>query len=189
VPPGSTPTVDLYTQLGVADDATTDEIAAAFRAKAKDLHPDRTSDPRAVEEFKELSRAYVTLTRPETRAAYDDRRRAAATSTRAAAADVPLRRKHELLGTRGKALGALWGGIVCVVVGLAIAPVVAGLPSGSDTVGRDVTLWIVVAKLVICGAILIGLGWWRLVTLRHAPSLVGVPSDASSKGPPGPTEQ
>ncbi len=158
---------DLYALLGVAPDATNDEIGAAFRTRAKDLHPDRTSDPEATEDFKELSRAYVTLTRPRSRAAYDARRAGAPSPPPADAKPASAApRRHEILSTPGRARGAIWGGIACIVAGLAIAPVLLGLDSGPDTVGRDVTLWIVVAKLVICGAILVGFGWWRLLMLR-----------------------
>ena len=157
---------DLYALLGVAPDATNDEIGAAFRARAKDLHPDRTSDPEATEDFKELSRAYVTLTRPRSRAAYDARRAGAPPTTLSSSTSPPAPRRHEILSTPGRARGAIWGGIGCIVAGLAIAPVLLNIDSGPDTVGRDVTLWIVVAKLLICGAILVGFGWWRLVMLR-----------------------
>ena len=62
--------------LGVAPSATTDEIAAAFRERAKELHPDRApDDPATAERFKELSEAYATLTKPERRARYDEQRR------------------------------------------------------------------------------------------------------------------
>ena len=44
-------------------------------------------------------------------------------------------------------------------------PVLLSMATSPDTLGRDVTLWIVVAKLVICGVVLVGAGWWRLVTL------------------------
>jgi hypothetical protein len=165
--PGVVRERDLYALLGVAPDATTEEIGAAFRARAKELHPDRTSDPEATEDFKELSRAYVTLTRPRSRAAYDARLTSAATRARSAAKPpAPTPRRPEILSTPGRARGAIWGGIGCILAGLAIAPVLLGIDSGPDTVGRDVTLWIVVAKLVICGAILVGFGWWRLATLR-----------------------
>jgi hypothetical protein len=158
---------DLYALLGVAPDATNDEIGAAFRAHAKQLHPDRTSDPAATEDFKELSRAYVTLTRPRSRAAYDARRAGAAPTTPSTAGPkTPSPRRHEILSTPGRALGAIWGGVACIVAGLAIAPVLLNIDSGPDTVGRDVTLWIVVAKLLICGALLVGFGSWRLVMLR-----------------------
>ena len=65
---------DLYQVLGVDAGASSDEIAAAFRAHAKQLHPDRNpGDDRAAERFKELTLAYQTLVRPRSRAAYDRR--------------------------------------------------------------------------------------------------------------------
>jgi hypothetical protein len=158
---------DLYTVLGVAPDATTDEIAIAFRARAKEMHPDRTPGDAAAEEaFKALSRAYATLREPRSRAAYDARRVRTPTSAAPAAATAPEERTP-ILSTTARARWAIWGGVACMIAGLAIAPVLFTLSSGPDTVGRDVTLWLVVAKLVVCGAILVGAGWWRLVALRH----------------------
>jgi hypothetical protein len=156
---------DLYALLGVAPDATPEEITAAFRALAKQLHPDRGPvDAEADETFKALSRAYTTLTRPRSRAAYDARRSARAMS--AATSPAPTRPHQEMLATPRRAQWAIGGGIACIVLGLAITPVLLTIPTSPDTVGRDVTLWIVVAKLLVCGAILVGAGWWRLVRLR-----------------------
>jgi hypothetical protein len=152
---------DLYGLLGVDPTATTEEIAAAFRARAKELHPDRVpGDREASEQFKVLSRAYSTLTRPRTRAAYDARR---TTATATATGAAPTPRRREILGTPRAALWAIGSGIACVVAGLAISPVLLSMDTSPDTLGRDVTLWLVVGKLVICGAVLVGAGWWRLV--------------------------
>jgi hypothetical protein len=60
------------------------------------------------------------------------------------------------------------------------------MASGPDTIGRDVTLWLVVAKLVICGVILVGAGWWRLLTFG-APR--GRPARARPGRPPVATGQ
>ena len=160
--PGAVRERDLYGLLGVEPDATTDEITAAFRAHAKALHPDRAPGDRdANEQFKALSRAYTTLTRPRARAAYDARRTAEpVASTPPSAARTPT------ASPRG-ARWAIGSGLACIVAGVAITPVLLSMSTSPDTVGRDVTLWIVVAKLVICGAILVGAGWWRLATLHR----------------------
>ena len=66
------PREDLYRELGVERAATADEINAAFRRLAKELHPDaRSADPAATEEFKRVSRAYAVLRDPAERARYD----------------------------------------------------------------------------------------------------------------------
>jgi len=183
---------DLYALLGVAPSATTAEITAAFRERAKDMHPDRAPDPQTAERFKELSEAYAILVKPERRARYDAQR-SARRGARGAPSKPATPKSHEMLATPGRARGALIGGIVCIVLGLAITPVLLSLETDESTLGRDVTLWIVVAKLVICGAILVGAGWWRLAMLRakvNASSSSGARAAASgATGRPVPTQQ
>lgn len=171
---------DLYALLGVAPTATTEEIAAAFRERAKDLHPDRAPDPARAERFKELSEAYATLTKPDRRARYDEQR----SPSSPAPAEPPPSRAQQFLATPGRARAAVIGGIVCLLLGAAISPVLLSLDTSPDTVGRDVTLWIVVAKLVICGAVLAGAGWWRLAMLRATPSS-SLGARTSTKGSAG----
>ena len=63
---------DVYDVLGVARDAGPAQIKSAYRRLAKVYHPDvRGGDGRAERRFKEIARAYETLSRPEIRAAYD----------------------------------------------------------------------------------------------------------------------
>jgi hypothetical protein len=69
-------TTDFYAVLGVAPSAGTAEIAAAYRARAKELHPDaRPGDIAAAEQFKDVSAAYQVLSEPATRNEYDTYRR------------------------------------------------------------------------------------------------------------------
>lgn len=60
--------ITAYTVLGVAQTATADEIAAAYRAKAKEHHPDRGGDAAT---FRRVALAWSKLRSPEERAAYD----------------------------------------------------------------------------------------------------------------------
>jgi curved DNA-binding protein CbpA len=65
-------TVDFYAVLGIARDASDDEVARAFRLLAKQLHPDAgRHEPGAGEQFKEVAAAYAVLSDPRTRVDYD----------------------------------------------------------------------------------------------------------------------
>ncbi len=61
--------MDFYKILGVARDATPEEIKKAFREKAKKFHPDRNKGSQ--EFFKKIILAYETLIDPEKRRKYD----------------------------------------------------------------------------------------------------------------------
>lgn len=64
------PVSDFYEILGVSRDADDTQIKKAYRKKARQLHPD-VAGPGHEEEFKDLSRAYETLSDPEKRQMYD----------------------------------------------------------------------------------------------------------------------
>jgi curved DNA-binding protein CbpA len=106
---------DYYRTLGVAAAATEDEIRRAYRRLALQYHPDRNpGNPRAEEQFKEVSEAYGVLIDSAKRRDYDRVRQGGRTAEfrhtredvfrdlfadpRASAVFEELRREFERLG-------------------------------------------------------------------------------------------
>jgi hypothetical protein len=123
------PLGDLYEELGVARGATRDEITAAYRARAKELHPDaRPGDADAAERFTRVGAAYRVLADPIERARYDasltltpprpsSPPRVASEPPRPPPAPSPVASKPFRL-TRKSARWAVSGGAALIVLGL-----------------------------------------------------------------------
>lgn len=64
---------DYYTTLGVARDASPEDIKKAFRKLARQYHPDVAKDKKVAEaKFKEINEAHEVLSDPEKRRKYDE---------------------------------------------------------------------------------------------------------------------
>jgi hypothetical protein len=128
------PLGDLYGELGVARDASRDEITAAYRARAKELHPDaRPHDATAADRFRRLGAAYRVLSDPAERARYDESCAAppglpafVPAPPPPAPEPAPTAAKPFRLSVRG-ARWAAWGGAALVVLGLVVGTFVFSL--------------------------------------------------------------
>jgi hypothetical protein len=119
--------VDPYAVLGVDTDASGDEIAKAFRSRAKELHPDSGATVETTDDFSELVAAYDVLSNHRTRREYD---RAVAVGSRPApapvvatpagvrTADGALVRLPGRRWTRRTARIALVAGVACAFLGV-----------------------------------------------------------------------
>ncbi|WP_300015039.1 molecular chaperone DnaJ [Pseudonocardia sp.] len=66
---------DFYRELGVASDASTEDIKKAYRKLARELHPDANpGDAKAETRFKTVSEAYGVLSDDKKRKEYDETR-------------------------------------------------------------------------------------------------------------------
>lgn len=126
--------VDYYGLLGVAPDASDDEIARVFRALAKQLHPDRIGSRSTDQQhrFKQITAAYEVLSNPRMRSDYD--------LVRAQEAAVEAQPRPEPMGrvprapatplirwTPFKARGAMVLGVLCLLSGIAMSVFMVGV--------------------------------------------------------------
>jgi curved DNA-binding protein CbpA len=88
---------DCYAILGVKSTATEDEIKKAYRKKALQYHPDKNPSATAEETFKEINKAYETLSDTDKRRTYDlqQQKPQFTTTTTTSTKSAPHQRKQE----------------------------------------------------------------------------------------------
>ena len=101
---------DLYAVLGVAKDATADQIKKSYRKLARKYHPDvNPGDKSAEERFKEVSRAHDVLSDETQRKNYDEFGEDALQSGFDPAKAREFRRWQQAAGGRGRGAGGFGG--------------------------------------------------------------------------------
>ena len=69
------PRRDPYEVLGIPAGASAPEIKAVYRQLARTFHPDVNADEEAIEHFREITEAFLILSDPARRKAYDRQRK------------------------------------------------------------------------------------------------------------------
>ena len=64
---------EIYTLLGIQPESSLTEIKTAYKRKALQYHPDKSTDPQAITKFLLLSKAIGILSCPESRSNYNSR--------------------------------------------------------------------------------------------------------------------
>ncbi len=124
MPAAARVSTDLYEVLGVDASVGGDEIARAFRTRAKVFHPDTSTDPDAAAKFNDLVAAYGVLSNHRTRREYDARRSGSGPaavgrgSTTESPTSAPTSSWRPTTWTRRRAWTALLGGLLVTVLGV-----------------------------------------------------------------------
>jgi curved DNA-binding protein CbpA len=103
---------DLYRRLGISSTATYDEVRRAYRARARECHPDMGGTP---EDMRSLNEAYDTLSVASRRSAYDLSRTKVAITTPSRTEPAPSRHDAEL---QRYCWWAASRAIICFLLGL-----------------------------------------------------------------------
>jgi hypothetical protein len=112
-------TVDYYAILGVAPSADADEVTRAFRARAKQSHPDAAPDEAAAERFRDVAAAYAVLGDRRTRLEYDRvRAETRGPAARAAAPPVATAKAAARPWSRRRACSVVAAGALVTLLGI-----------------------------------------------------------------------
>ena len=100
---------DYYEVLGVARNASKDEISVAYRKLAMKYHPDRNpNDEEAIEQFKLCAAAYEVLSNPQKRTLYDQYGHA---GVEANGGGPQFHDINDIFGAFGDLFGSFFGGM------------------------------------------------------------------------------
>jgi curved DNA-binding protein CbpA len=116
-------TVDYYALLGVPPTADADEVTRAFRALAKQSHPDAVSDEAAAARFRDVAAAYAVLGDRRMRLDYDRVRAEACGPVARHAIATPVRAAKAVAKpwSRRRAWSALIAGALVTLLGIGAA--------------------------------------------------------------------
>jgi len=98
---------NYFARLGVPQNATQEEIRAAYFEAARKLHPDTNPDPDAQEQFLQVQEAYDVLSNPERRSTYETSLPPADLTTPAIASTVQYSRSCIPVHTEGQLMYVL----------------------------------------------------------------------------------
>jgi curved DNA-binding protein CbpA len=136
------PGPDLYRLLGVSRSAPREDIAQAWRRRARDEHPDsRPGDTAASARFRALAGAWHVLGDPDRRAAYD---RALADGEALIPVSRPLEPTVKMPAARMTDPPPLWAGPVWVET----PPQAPGLDESAEAEARFAVLAELAARIV-----------------------------------------
>src|SRR5689334_13603361 len=86
---------DFYAILGIKSTSTEEEIKKAYRKKALQYHPDKNPSASAEEIFKQINKAYETLSDTDKRREYDLKQQTTNTKSSSSSSSSSQQYKHE----------------------------------------------------------------------------------------------
>ena len=172
---------DPYAVLGVDRNADLDTIKRAFHIKAKETHPDLNKDnPNAAAEFRDVVDAYAILSNEQSRREYDASVDTGADYNAPEQATEETEEEYydpaeqedyqsyyyrmyaQLADLASDAIGKLFSGFVCIVIGVCFS---LGGYLYASIHGGTYTMWYGIAVIGVLSSIT---GFYRYLKIRKA---------------------